>query len=67
MFTYAQLSSFYYWLGMRKNVRKFVEKCRIWKYSKGRSWNEWLYNPLPIPSRPWDAVSMNFILGFPRT
>jgi hypothetical protein len=27
--TYAQLSSFYYWLGMREDVKKFVEKCRI--------------------------------------
>jgi hypothetical protein len=27
--TYAQLISFYFWLGMRYDVKKFVEKCRI--------------------------------------
>ena len=26
-----------------------------------------MYTPLPIPTRPWDYVSMDFILGFPKT
>jgi hypothetical protein len=52
---------------MRTDVKKFVDKCRICQHTKGKRKNTGLYQPLPIPERPWDAVSMDFILGLPRT
>ena len=64
---YSQVGSFNYWPGMREDVKIIVEKCWIWKHGKGRLQNARLYQPLPIPSRPWDAMSMDFILGLPRT
>ena len=41
--TYTHLSSFYYWLGMRTYVNKYVERCMICQYAKGRSQNVGLY------------------------
>jgi hypothetical protein len=65
--TFSKLNSSYYWLGMRTYVNKFVDKCIICQHMKGKRQNPGLYQPLPIPKRPWDAVSMDFILGLPRT
>ena len=34
---YAQLSSFYYCLGMRIDAKIFLQKCWIYQYAEGRS------------------------------
>jgi len=65
--TYEQLNRFYLWLKMRTEVEMYVKKCKVCQYAKGRSQNTRLYVPLPIPDRPWDMVSMDFVLGLPKT
>jgi hypothetical protein len=52
---------------MRTDVKKFVDRCRICQHTKGKRHNIGLYQPLPIPERSWDAMSMDFVLGLPRT
>jgi hypothetical protein len=65
--TFTQLNSAYHWPGMRTKVIMFVNRCRICQHAKGKRQNTGLYQPLPIPERPWDAISMDFVLGLPRT
>jgi hypothetical protein len=65
--TFAQINGSYYWSGMRKDVNKFMNRCRIFQHTKGRRYNTGLYQPLPVLERPWDAVSMDFVLELPRT
>jgi hypothetical protein len=63
---FAKLSESYFWPGMRADVKKFVDRCRICQHSKGRKQNAGLYQPLLIPERPWEAISMDFVLGLSR-
>jgi hypothetical protein len=63
---FAKLSESYFWPGMRTNVKRFVDRCQICQRSKGRKQNAGFYQPLPIPERPWEVISMDFVLGIPR-
>jgi hypothetical protein len=65
--TFAKLSESYFWPGMQADVKIFVDKCRICQHSKGRKQNAGFYQPFPIPDKSWDKISMDFVLGLPRT
>jgi hypothetical protein len=65
--TFSQLNSFYYWLGMREEVKKFVRKCKICQYAKGNKKKHWIVSTISYSSRPWDVICMDFMLGLPRT
>ena len=44
-----------------------MERCGTCKRAKSRkeAWGE--YMPLPLPTQPWTDISMDFVLGLPRT
>lgn len=65
--TFKQLSNFYFSPKMRSEVEKSVRNCKVCQYAEGRSQNTGLYKPLHIPNRPWDMITMDFILGLPKT
>jgi hypothetical protein len=52
---------------MRRDVERFVARCTTCQKAKSRLNPHGLYMPLPVPSVPWEDISMDFVLGLPRT
>ena len=57
----------FYWPSLKKCVAKVMSHCRICQLANGRKKNTGLYTPLPVPHIPWEDLSMDFVLGLPRT
>ena len=56
-----------YWPSMKRDVGNIVAHCMVCAFAKQVKKNAGLYTPLPVPTRPWDDVSMDFVLELPRT
>ncbi|KAK9649268.1 hypothetical protein HCH54_010284 [Aspergillus fumigatus] len=57
----------YYWTSWSKDVDRYVANCLICQRSKTRrDLPPGLLQPLPIPDRPWQHISMDF-RSFPRS
>ena len=61
------LATHFFWLKMRRDVERFVARCTTCQKAKSRLNPHGLYMPLPVPSVPWEDISMDFVLGLPRT
>src|SRR6266699_5243396 len=65
--TYHMLSTHYYWPRMKRDVERLTRRCTTCKRAKSTANSHGLYLPLPIPHAPWSDISMDFILGLPRS
>ncbi|OMO99181.1 reverse transcriptase [Corchorus capsularis] len=65
--TYGILHEHFFWPKMRHDVGKYVASCIVCLQAKSTSKPHGLYTPLPIPHEPWTHISMDFVLGLPRS
>jgi len=65
--TCSMLKEHYYWPKMSKDVEHFVKRCSPCQMAKSRVLPHGLYSPLPVPLAPCEDVSLDFIMGLPRT
>ncbi|MCS5023630.1 transposase family protein, partial [Staphylococcus aureus] len=65
--TLGVLHEHFYWPHMKHDVERICDRCITCKQAKSKTQPHGLYMPLPIPSEPWVDISMDFVLGLPRT
>ncbi|WVZ80713.1 hypothetical protein U9M48_028170 [Paspalum notatum var. saurae] len=65
--THEVLAAHFFWPRMRRDVERLVARCTTCQKAKSRLSNHGLYMPLPVPTSPWLDISMDFVLGLPRT
>ncbi|KAI3680944.1 hypothetical protein L6452_35724 [Arctium lappa] len=65
---YRDLKLLYWWPGMKKDVRNFVEKCIACLQVKAEHQKPFGgLQPLEIPMWKWDHITMDFVMKLPRT
>ena len=66
--TYVSFKHHFYWLGMKKNIKEYVARCLKCQVSKSEQMNSpGLLQPLGVPNLKFESVSMDFIVGLPKT
>nr|KAJ0203488.1 hypothetical protein LSAT_V11C500244810 [Lactuca sativa] len=64
--TLEVLKEHFFWPKMLGDVTNIVSKCVTCHMAK-TTFKHGVYTPLPVPIRPWEDVSMDFIMALPRT
>ena len=65
--TLVVLHEHFFWPHMKRDVERICGRCVTCKQAKSRVNSHGLYTPLSIPTAPWIDISMDFLLGLPRS
>ena len=65
--TLSVLQNHCYCSQMQENVAKYIRGCVMCATSKPSNRKLGLYTPLPVSSRPWESISMDFVGGLPMS
>ena len=58
----------YFWPGMLLDIRRFVRNCDV--CGRNKAWKDkkqGFLKPLPIPSRIWSKISIDFVVDLPES
>ncbi|KAL0192324.1 hypothetical protein M9458_010620, partial [Cirrhinus mrigala] len=56
----------FWWPAMVEDIRRFVGACSVCAQNKSsNSPSAGLLMPLPVPSRPWSHIALDFVVGLP--
>ncbi|WRX23577.1 Reverse transcriptase domain - like 10 [Theobroma cacao] len=65
---YRTIRENYWWPGMKRDVAEFVAKCLVCQQVKAEHQRPaGTLQSLPVPEWKWEHVTMDFVLGLPRT
>jgi transposase InsO family protein len=66
--TLAAIRQRFWWPTRERDIRRFVASCSVCAQTKpSNSPPAGLLRPLPIPSRPWSHIALDFITGLPSS
>jgi hypothetical protein len=66
--TYDRVKRSFFWDGMKQDVHTFVVECDVCQCNKGETVKSpGTLQPLPIPPTIWRDISMDFIVGLPKS
>uniref|UniRef100_A0A8C6L3L3 Gypsy retrotransposon integrase-like protein 1 n=1 Tax=Nothobranchius furzeri TaxID=105023 RepID=A0A8C6L3L3_NOTFU len=64
--TVSLIRRFFWWPSLFKDVRSYINACHVCARNKSSNQPPYgLLNPLPIPSRPWSHIALDFVTGLP--
>lgn len=66
--TAARIKALFFWKGMSKDIQTYMRECTICQRHKAdQAASPGLLQPLPIPGRIWESISMDFVEGLPKS
>lgn len=61
------LQGYVYWPRLKRDVEHVIHRCVTCQRAKSHTLAQDLYLLLPVPCAPWEDISLEFIIGLPRT
>lgn len=64
---YRDLQNLYWWLGMKKDISEYVNKCLTYQQVKlEHQLPSGLTQQLSLPKWKWDLIIMDSVVGLPK-